>query len=315
MRRIAGWLLAPLLYAATFFLGAPTVIALVGDHGRTYFVLAVAVLPLLALPLVVLLGVQLLLKRRLTALVTAALVAVNAYWQVPLWVGDPVPEGAALTAMTANMRLGLGDADALVRLVTEKKVDVLAVEELTPDLVARLREAGLDKQLPYSRLDARLFSDGCGLWSRYPLAPLPDFEARFASPGAVVRTPGQDVAVRVLHPWPTTLTGGGGMFREDYARLTRQVRALDATPTLLMGDLNATTDVQALRDLMGDRFRDAPEVAGDGPQRTWSPGLSWPPLLHLDHVLVDRGFGVRGTEVVDLDNSDHDGVVARLTVR
>ena len=304
-----------LLAAVTFLLGAPTVIRLVGDQGLRMLVLAAVLVPLLAVPLLVLLGVQLLLRRKRLAAVTAVLVALNVVWLVPRFVPDSPQNGDQLVVLQANLRFGLADPDAIVALVKERHVDVLATEELTEAAVQGLKRAGLERELGFSELAAFPAADGCGLWSRYPLDALPAFAARFQAPGAVVHTPNRDVVVRVLHPFPVTLWGGGGEFRRDYARLTRQVARLDGDlPTVLAGDFNASVDNTELRRLMGDRFRDASEVAGSGVLRTWSPRLGWPALLHLDHVLVDQHLDVRSTEVVHLPGSDHRGVLATLVL-
>lgn len=304
-----------LLGLLTFFLGAPTVIRLVGDHGLSLLVLAAVLVPLLAFPLLALLGAQLLLRRTRLAALTVVLLALDAVWLVPRFVADRPQLGDPVVVMTANLRFGEADPRALMALVKRYHVDVLATEELTEPAVQGLMAAGLEQELGYSELAAMPSAEGCGLWSRYPLDSLPAFAARFQSPGAVVHLPGRDVAVRVLHPFPATLGGGGGEFRQDYADLTVQVRRLDeATPTVLAGDLNASPDVSALRTLMGDRFREASEVAGSGLLRTWSPHLGWPALLHLDHVLVDQHFDVRSTQVVDVPGSDHRALVATLVL-
>jgi endonuclease/exonuclease/phosphatase (EEP) superfamily protein YafD len=304
-----------LLAAATFVLGAPTLVRLIGDHGWKWFVLAAVTVPLLVLPLFVLGVAQFLLRRRAMALLTAVLLALNVAWLVPLYVADTAQNGEVLTVLTANLRFGQADAAAVVRMVRDDHVDVLATEELTPEAVERLRAAGLEKELPYSVLSPFRAADGCGLWSRYPADSLPPFQARFQAPGAVVRTPTREVVVRVLHPFPANLFDGGGPYRQDYAGITRQIRQLDAmAPTILAGDFNASVDNAEFRRLMGNRFRDASEVAGSGLQRTWSPKLGWPALLHLDHVLVDQHFDVLSTQVLDLPGSDHRAVLARLVL-
>lgn len=305
-----------LLAAATVAVGAPTVVRLVGDGGRTYSVLAASVVPLLVPGLLVLVVLQVLARRRGLVLATASLLALNVVWLAPLYVADAPGRGQDLTVLTANLRFGEADADAVVRLVREHRVDLLATQELTEEAVERLRAAGLEQLLPYAELAPFRGPDGSGLWSRYPVQALPPFTSRFQSPGAVVRTPGGEVVVRVLHPFPVNLGDGGGLSRRDFALVTRQVRDLDErVPTVLAGDLNATRDNAALRRLMGDRFRDASEVAGSGLQLTWAPKVGGTPLLHLDHVLVDDRFGVRSTRVLRLPGSDHRAVLARLVVR
>ncbi len=295
-------------------LGLPTLVRLVGDQGRILLILLAVVTPYVALPLTVLLAVQLVLRRWVLAGVSGVLVVLNACWLIPLYVGDTVPAGQQLNVLTANLYFGQTDPDALVRIVREHEVDVLAVQELTDDAVARLEAAGLTQLLPHTDLLAFRDADGSGLYSRFPLDQLPPFTARFQAPGARVHTPGGDVVVRVLHPIPAT-PAGDSAYREDYAAITRQVRALDDTPTILLGDLNATQDSQAFRRLKGSRFRDASEVAGSGLQRTWGARPGSTPLLHLDHVLVDDGLAARSTEVLPLPGSDHRALLARLVLR
>lgn len=302
------------LGTATLLLGTPTLVRLVGDHGRRWLVLAAVVVPLFVVPLALLLVVHLVARQRRLAIVTAGLLALDLLWTVPYYVGQAPPPGTTVTVMTANLRLGQADADAVVRLVRDQHVDVLATEELTDDAVRRLRAAGLEDLLPHSDLDPAGGAEGCGLWSRFPLTALPPFTARFRSPGARLQLARSTLVVRVLHPFPTVLREGGGEYRRDYADLTRQVRALPGGPTVLAGDLNASTDLEALRTLMGDRFRDAAELSGSGLQRTWSPRVGGLALLQLDHVLVSRGTGARSARVVDLPGSDHRAVVARVVV-
>ncbi|MCU1594548.1 MAG: Endonuclease/exonuclease/phosphatase [Frankiales bacterium] len=307
MQRLLTWALG----LATAVLGVPTLIRLVGDSGRSLLVGLDVVVPLAVVPLVVLALAQVLLRRRRIALVTAGLLVLDAFWVVPLYVGDRVQRGEALTVMTANLRFGEADPSAVVNLVRHNQVDVLATEELTPAAVERLHAAGLDDLLPYHELAPFRAADGSGLWSRYPLDRLPPYRLRFQSPGAVIKTGTRQVVVRVVHPFPPT---DGALYRADNAALRAQARDLDPTmPTLLAGDFNATNDNTVFRRLLGTQFRDASEVAGSGLHGTWSPN-GWPFLLHLDHVLVDRHFSVRSTNVHDLPGSDHDAVIARLVV-
>jgi endonuclease/exonuclease/phosphatase (EEP) superfamily protein YafD len=300
-----------LLAAATLLLGLPTIVRLVGDRGRTLLVVLDVVVPLLVVPLLLLAVAQLLLKRRRLAVITAVLLALDTAWLVPLYLSDQVLLGEPLTVMTTNLQFGGADPFALVKLVKQHHVDVLATQELTPQAVDLLRGAGLDKELPYTELAPFRDADGCGLWSRYPIDRLPPLQARFQSPGALIKMPRRQVVVRVVHAFPPTT---GPVYRGDYAGLTRQVHQLDPLmPTVLAGDFNATADNSLFRRLMGSRYRDASEQAGSGLQATWAP-TGWPMLLHLDHVLVDQHFDVRSTQVLDLPGSDHSAVLAHLVV-
>jgi endonuclease/exonuclease/phosphatase family metal-dependent hydrolase len=294
----------------------PTLVRLIGDHGRVPLVGLAALAPYSAALVVAALALLVWLRRWRLVVLAALAAAVNLVWLAPLWTADPPPSaGSPLTVMTANLALGEADPAALVNAVRTHRVDVLAVEELTDAEVGRLRRAGLEETLGYHQLSPQPGASGSGLWSRRPLSRLASWDSFFAMPAASVEVGGRWVVLHVVHAFPTLLSGSQG-FRSDYAVLTRRVGNLDpASPAVILGDFNASLDHAELRTLMGDRFRDAPEIAGAGLLRTWSPSRHLPPLLHLDHVLVDRHFGVRDVTVVDIPGSDHRAVVAELVLR
>jgi hypothetical protein len=62
--------------------------------------------------------------------------------------GKDLDSGTPLRVMSANMHQGDGDAEELVRLVRERRVEILTVQELTPGLARRLDELGIREQLP-----------------------------------------------------------------------------------------------------------------------------------------------------------------------
>ena len=120
----------------------------------------------------------------------AALLAIPAallvIWQLPplkrarfrAAVGASRGTASAATTLrlrlfTVNAKWGAADPAALVRILQQHDVDVLAVQELTPPMVSRLTAAGLTQMLPFSHLDPRPGSGGTGLWARWPLTPLP----------------------------------------------------------------------------------------------------------------------------------------------
>ncbi|WEV67165.1 endonuclease/exonuclease/phosphatase family protein [Bifidobacterium sp. ESL0769] len=66
------------------------------------------------------------------------------------------------TVMTLNCRYGLADPQAIVDAVRGNNVSILALQELTPDLVAALDKAGLNTLLPYCQLGKAQESDNGG---------------------------------------------------------------------------------------------------------------------------------------------------------
>src|SRR5689334_8593888 len=77
--------------------------------------------------------------------------------------------GVPVTVMTINMFIGAADPAAVVRLVREHDVAILAVQEFTPESAAGLRAAGLDELLPHHALADEIGTTGSGLYSRFPM--------------------------------------------------------------------------------------------------------------------------------------------------
>jgi endonuclease/exonuclease/phosphatase (EEP) superfamily protein YafD len=293
----------------------PTAIRLVGDHDTPIGILLTAVLPLTVPVLLALTVAAGLLRSRNTAIAGLLTLLLNAFWLAPLWISDEPPRsGQKIVAMTLNMRYGLAAPSKIIAQVRQNNVDLLALEELTPEAVANLAAQGLNALLPYQVLSPGDHAHGSGLWSRWPLTRGPDWDGVHHMPGATAHLPGQDVVVRVVHPMRTRRFNADD-YKRDYRNLTEHARALDpATPSILMGDFNAGRDQQRFRTLMGKRWRDAPEYAGSGFTPTWNWWSFLPPLLPLDHILISRQFGASRTATFRAPGSDHHGLIAWLVL-
>lgn len=250
-------------------------------------------------------------RARVAVLVGAVLLVASSATLLPAYVGDAVPHGPVLRVMTANLEFGGADAARVVQLVRQRRVDVLAMEELTPQEVDRLRAAGLERELPYAVDHADRSAEGTGLWSRLPLREAAGRPLRYRAAGADLDVGGRTIRVRALHPPPPV---DPAVWRRDYRVLRQQAADDRGVPTLLLGDFNASVHHRELRRLMGSRWRDAAEVVGAGLVRTWSPARGVPPLLDPDHVLVDRGMGVARWSSADVRGSDHDAVLVDVVL-
>ena len=258
---------------------------------------------LLAIPAVILLIWQLPPRRRIS-------------YRVP--AGPSRESGSALTVrlrlLTVNAQGGAADPAAVLRALRWHNVDVLAVQELTPQMVSRLAAAGLAQLLPFSHLDPRPGALGTGLWARWPLTPLPPVPGlAAAAPRARIDPPGGRpvtlTAVHLLAP----MRGHADMWQRELA-LIRQTLATVDEPHVVAGDFNASRDHRPFRDLLAAGFLDC---ADSSQSRSW-PGFTWPaargrlPVMRLDHVLVSRTATVRMTRAIRLPRTDHHGVLAAI---
>jgi endonuclease/exonuclease/phosphatase (EEP) superfamily protein YafD len=225
------------------------------------------------------------------------------------------PDPARLRVATVSMRLGRADPRAVVGLVVDHRVDVLALQEVTPEAVTALRAAGIGDLLPHPHvLRARQGSPpaaGGALWSRLPVVQRAAVPGRFEQPTVRVSVPGTpDVEVTAVHVAPPTTSP------RAVGRWTADLTALPAPGAgvlrVLSGDFNATSDHRRLRQVLAAGYLDAARVVGLGLRTTWTPLRSPQPRLTLDHVLVDPRIGVASVVVLPIPRSDHRAVVAAL---
>jgi endonuclease/exonuclease/phosphatase (EEP) superfamily protein YafD len=243
------------------------------------------------------------------AAVTIATVAV----QLPWYVRSAAVPGVGVRLMSANLRYGRADADAIVSMAREH-ADILAVQELTPEKAEQISAAGIGEILPYRVLRAREGPAGVGIWSRYPMTPGADYDEFWLGLiTARVRVAGvpAEATVVTTHmsaPWPEPIRG----WRDDLARLAAVLSEIGATakgPVIVAGDLNATPDVLEFRRLLRNGYRDAAEQAGAGLRRTHPADILIPPLFAVDHILL-RGGTATSVRTVAVHGSDHRALIA-----
>lgn len=274
--------------------------------------IATALMPFVTVAAVVTLVVALVSRNRVVILIAALLAVVNVAWQLPLYVADPGDAGTPVLRVAAsNLKFGSGDAQSVVDLVRSQQVDVLALEELTPDAVRRLHDAGLDALLPYSISRPDPSFSGTGLWSRLPLTAtreIPGLNAH-AVAGQVTDEAGTVVTVVAVHPLAPGPYDHSGR-DEDYAVLRTALAAIPGS-VVVAGDFNATRDQAPFRDLEADGFRDAADQAGAGFVPTFPNSRRSPILVAIDHVIA-RDLPQRATSwsATPIPRSDHLAVVA-----
>ncbi|WP_436971406.1 endonuclease/exonuclease/phosphatase family protein [Micromonospora vinacea] len=287
---------------------------------RGPLVQALAFTPYVAGVSVLVLALALALRRWWPAAL-AALAAVALLGTVtPRALASPQPAatGPTMRLLTANLLAGAGDAGTLVDLVRRHQVDVLTVQEFTPDAQAALDRLGLDTLLPHRQLNPEIGTAGSGLYSRWPLT---DVGVRrnldgwgFTQAYATVAVPGgPPVRVESAHPSAPYALDQVGAWRAD---LTAQPPATpDGGLRILAGDFNATLDHGPLRALLRTGYVDAADATGQGLTGTWGPydGDLIPPVT-IDHVLVDHRIAVHSVRVFALPGSDHRPVHATLTL-
>jgi endonuclease/exonuclease/phosphatase (EEP) superfamily protein YafD len=258
-----------------------------------------------------------LLTRRWAAGAVAAVAAVSLCAVVlPRAIpdGGSAANGPVVRVLSANLQIGFADERAVLDLARRLKVDVLAVQELTPADASSLESAGVDDVFPHRAAYPADGVVGSALFSRHPLrdAALRVHRSTFTQARATVEVPGaapvQMESVHPQAPWGRPVMAGWERDLRDQPPAT-----VDGPLRVLLGDFNATLDHAAMRRLIGTGYRDAASVAGNGFHATWPYDEKWyVPGIALDRVLADRRIGVRTVRAYEIPGSDHKAVYAEL---
>lgn len=258
------------------------------------------------------------------ALAVVALVGLllHAGWASGPFLGgsaQAATTGRPLTVMTSNLRFGRADTARLVDLAVRRHVDLLVLQEVTPDALAGLERAGVAETFPHRAGTPAPGAAGTMVFSRSRIGDVHRLATQLGSYRLVVRLPhsrGGRLRLVAVHPRPPIgdVTG----WRADQLAVREAARE-STGPSIVAGDLNATMDHSSLRELVGRGYADAATQARSGWQPTWPSagvvrhlGFGVPPLVAIDHVLVRDHLRAVRTDVVSLDGTDHRALVATV---
>lgn len=242
------------------------------------------------------------MRRWIAVSLSVVAVAVLIYTQFPLWVSQTVPAGERFTVVSANLQLGRANVDDLAAIADD--ADLVSLQEVTPEELARIRASALVTRFRYEYAQPDPGAAGSMLLSRTELRDtqrVPNtnhLSALTSVPGA------PQTRVLAVHP-PAPRQGYSSEWAASLALLRDYLHALPEGPVIVAGDFNATWDHKQFRDLLGDGFSDATAQSGSGYQLTFpTDELGGVPLAGIDHVVV-RGFQAAMVSTQDLPGSDH----------
>lgn len=310
-----------------------------GLDGRKYIPVVVAFVPWMAVLSAIILVLAAVGRRRALTVVSVVCLVVQLLWHVGYLyprealsaearsavASDTVDTGDRYARiMTLNTRNGLADAEQIVRTVRSQHVEVLALQEVSTSLVSRLEAAGIDDVLPYSVVAAASPSDNGGvngLWSASPMTDstgdLIPIEAS-SIPAASITFGTTSVRFGSVHPFSPRPSNQGLWDRGLWS--ISQLRGDDHI-YVLMGDFNATWDHASFRYLLGDRFVDSGENAGEWFHMTYPTNkrlfgvIPVPAAVEIDHIVHDRGVVVGDLDTVTIAGTDHAALLGTLEVR
>lgn len=311
--RTVLWWLLPVPWLAW------TVIRFLGLERGTVAIQVMSFTPYAALLSLMPLLAALIVRRWFVAIVAGVICVTLNGSVLPRALGDPsTVDGDQLRVMSMNMRVGEADPATIVALVRSQRVDVLAVQELTPEAQRSLADHGIAEILPFSHWSTMDGAGGSGLYSRFQL----DGPGRRFNPGGFTQTfatvrprTGPPVWIEAVHPTPPLGGQATGHWRAGLR--AEQPATVDGPLRILIGDFNATLDHRELRELIGTGYQDAASQVGAGLTPTWPFGgerMEITPKIAIDHVLADRRIRVRDFTAVAVGNTDHRAIIATLVL-
>jgi len=293
--------------------------------GRTFgldvghpLVALVSLTPYMAATALLPVVVALVAREWIVAGVATLALALFALAVVPRALDGPRPAaadsgGRPFVVMTTNLLFGRADARAVLRLAREHDVDVLSLQELTPEAVEHLDDLGARELLPSRVLHPAARAAGTGLMARRRLRAVAI--PRDGEPGqlraALTLPDGGQLGLAAVHPFPPLSRQSVRDWRDVLRSLPDPTAG--GRPNVPVGDFNATLDHRELRRVLDRGYTDAADATGDGLRPTFPAVRSLPPIT-IDHVLVPDTIGVRRVRSYAVEGSDHRALIVELAL-
>lgn len=243
----------------------------------------------------------------LTALLTAA----HLTWLGPLFVADRRPVSTEpFSVLTLNLHNG--EADPAVVADLAERADVVVLVETTRAAQTGLAARGWDDRFPYAVGDPRGEGSNTAVFSRYRLSGGTLLgRSNFSQWSVAVEIPEVGL-VRLLAVHPCNPYCGGGRWHTEHEVVRAAVAAHGSGPLVVAGDFNAVAEQGPMQRLHRLGLRSATDLAGAGWLPTFPTGGLLPPLLPIDHVLVNGRLTATAVTAVTVPGTDHRGLLATI---
>jgi endonuclease/exonuclease/phosphatase (EEP) superfamily protein YafD len=309
-RRPLGWFVCLVLA----FLSVPLAYRGTDSDGPTPVTQLLAFLPWFLVPGWLALLYSVLSRRGFVALWAIAVLAATVGYTLPQ--GPDAPAGAAertgkarFRVLTANLRFGSA-TDALLQTLRRERPQIVSIQECDPGCATSLRTPRMLEEYPYRHVMEGAGPSGSALLSTFPLSQRSSLPGRLGMPGAVADVDGTPVKVQVAHPMPPR-PDALASWRKELKSLAAYGASRGQTPTIVAGDFNSSQDHAAFRAVLRTGLNDAARLTGQSRTPTWPNGTPLAPMgAQIDHVLVSDPLTAVEAQFVELDGSDHLGVLA-----
>lgn len=258
-------------------------------------------------------------RRRWPMAVVAVVVLIAPGWwavtQFRPWSTAPAA-GAGwprLRILDANVTWTNTRAAGIAREVARDHPDIVALQEVTPQDLAQLTATGVFARYRWRILVPNPRSAGMALWSDRPLHAASEWvDAGHPELRARLDVGGVEVSLLVVHTFiPIGLPVA--QWKQELAGIAAAAGHLSG-PRIVVGDFNATWDMQEFQSILSTGLHDVAVESGDGWKPTWSPRPGLPAIVTIDHVLVSRRVVPVSYRLGPNPGSEHRSLLVTLAV-
>lgn len=236
---------------------------------------------------------------------SALLLIMQVIWIGPQFVADDRPAGTApITVFSLNLQNGHADLDQLEQEVAD--ADVISLVEVTPKAyrqISRRLAAKFEHRTP----PVRGGNNESMVLSRYPLSDVQRLESLLPQLSVTVELP-EIGPTNLIAAHPCNPYCGDGLWATEHRQLLQHAESLPDRPTIIVGDFNAILDQRPMRALEAAGFTSATDIVGAGWQPTYPSNTRLPPMLEIDHVMLDDRLTATAIETVEVARTDHLGL-------
>jgi endonuclease/exonuclease/phosphatase (EEP) superfamily protein YafD len=257
-------------------------------------------------------------RRRLALTVitvgVAGLTALHLAWLAPLFINDHrVATTPEFRLMSLNMLHGQADSQEVAAHAAQ--ADIVILIESTSAALADLKPFGWDERFPYSLGDPEDGSFNTAVYSRFPLSQssLIGVGTSFEQWVTTVDIP-KAGSVRLMAVHPCNPYCGGDRWRAEHQTLRDTVIDNLDQPLVAAGDFNAVDDHGPMQALRRIGLKSATDVAGAGWLPTYPADGPLPPLLPIDHVMINKQMTATSVSSFSVSGTDHRGLFAKLAL-
>jgi endonuclease/exonuclease/phosphatase (EEP) superfamily protein YafD len=252
-------------------------------------------------------------RRLVPAVITAAVVVLTAFhlaWLGPLFVKD---HRAASTPEFRLMSLNMSGSESDTQEVAQRaaQADLVILIQTSPAALIALKSFEWDQRFPFSLGEPKDGFSDTAIYSRFPLSRSTLIRAtHFQQWVTTVRIP--DVGrIRLIAAHPCNPFCDGDLWTAEHRMLRDAVIENLNQPLIVAGDFNAVEDHGPMQTLHRLGLKSATDI-GAGWLPTYPANCPIPPLLPIDHILINEDLTATSVTSFAVSDSDHRGLFVTL---